>query len=219
MPRPYRLRPGARRLLHHLIIAVIGGVGGAAVMLTLDSDDPIFLVSMASAYVALGLLGATLLVGPWNVLRGRPNPVSTNLRRDLGIWAALATIAHVVMGLQVHMRGAMERYFLFPEGRGVIPLRYDAFGLLNWLGLAAAVIALLLLAISNDLSLRRLGTRRWKRIQRWNYALFALVVIHGLGYQVTEGRSLPWIAVVLAMSSITAACQWAGWRRRSRGGA
>jgi sulfoxide reductase heme-binding subunit YedZ len=40
---------------------------------------------MATAYVSLALLAATLVTGPINLLRRRPNPVSTDLRRDLGI--------------------------------------------------------------------------------------------------------------------------------------
>ena len=39
--------------------------------------------SMATAYVGLALLGATLALGPLSVLRRRPNPVSTDLRRDV----------------------------------------------------------------------------------------------------------------------------------------
>ncbi|MGD2070035.1 MAG: ferric reductase-like transmembrane domain-containing protein [Gemmatimonadota bacterium] len=212
-----RLRPARRRLLHHLALAVFVVTAGSAVALLLDSDRPVFLLSMGSAYASLALLALTLLLGPWNVVRHRPNPVSTHLRRDIGIWAGLMATVHVVMGLQVHMQGAVERYFLFPPGQGVILLRYDAFGLVNWMGLAAAVIALVLLAISNDLSLRRLGTARWKGIQRWNYAFFALVVVHGLGYQLTEGRPAPWVAAVAIAAALVVAGQAAGWRIRRRG--
>lgn len=211
-----RLRPARRRLVHHLALPVLALAVGSAAALLLDSDRTVFLLSMGSAYASLALLAGTLLLGPWNVVRGRPNPVSTHLRRDVGIWAALLATVHVVMGLQVHMQGHVEQYFLFPPGRGAVPLRYDAFGLVNWMGVAATVIALVLLAISNDLSLRRLGTGRWKRVQRWNYALFALVVVHGLGYQLTEGRPAPWVAAVAVAAAAVAAGQAAGWRARRR---
>ncbi len=39
-----------------------------------------------------------------------------------------------------------------------------------------------LLALSTDGSLRELKARRWKNLQRLNYALFALVVAHAFFY-------------------------------------
>ena len=41
-------------------------------------------LTVASGYVALGLLGLTLLIGPANLLLGKRNPVSSYLRRDVG---------------------------------------------------------------------------------------------------------------------------------------
>lgn len=211
-----RLRPTRRRLVRHLALAASVAAGGAVVVLLLDSEDWIFLLSMASAYTSLGLLGVTLLLGPWNVLSDRPNPVSTHLRRDIGIWAAILALLHVGLGLQVHFKGSMELYFLFPPGRGLIPLRYDAFGIVNWLGLVAGVIALVLLSISNDLALRKLGTRRWKTVQRWNYGLVGLVVIHAAGYQLIEDRAAPWMAAVLAVAVVVVVLQTMGRRARNR---
>lgn len=207
-----RLRPTRRRLVHHLAIAASVAGGGGGVVLLLGSEDWMFLLSMASAYTSLGLLGVTLLLGPWNVLRARPNPVSTHLRRDVGIWAAVLALLHVGLGLQIHFKGSMELYFLFPPGRGLIPLRHDAFGIVNWLGLVAGVIALVLLGISNDLALRKLGTRRWKTVQRWNYVLFGLVIIHGAGYQLIEDRAAPWVAAVVAVAVVVVAFQALGYR-------
>lgn len=39
-----------------------------------------------------------------------------------------------------------------------------------------------LLAISSDAALRKLKAGPWKRLQRLNYALFALVILHALFY-------------------------------------
>ena len=50
-----------------------------------------------------------------------------------------------------------------------------------------------LLAISNDFSLRRFGSRRWNALRRWNYALFVLVAVHGAVYQLLEDRPLPFV--------------------------
>jgi sulfoxide reductase heme-binding subunit YedZ len=170
---------------------------------------------MASGYAAVGLLGTTLIVGPWNIVRNRPNPVSTDLRRDIGIWAALLGLLHTIVGLQVHMQGKFWLYFVFPpEERRFFPLRYDPFGFANYTGLGSTLVLLLLLALSNDLSLRRLGTRRWKFLQRWNYAAFVLVVAHGIVYQFLEKRDFLFVGLLAAAVLIPGAMQLAGYRKR-----
>jgi methionine sulfoxide reductase heme-binding subunit len=118
-------------------------------------QDVISHLSIATAYPALFLTAAALLVGPWNVLHGHDNPVSFDLRRDLGIWAGIVALLHTGIGLNVHLRGRPWLYFIDQHDR----VRHDLFGLGNGAGLIAAFLFLLLLAISNDLSLRRLGTQ------------------------------------------------------------
>jgi sulfoxide reductase heme-binding subunit YedZ len=63
----------------------------------------------------------------------------------------------------------------------------------------------MLLAISNDFSLRTLKMRRWKSLQRWTYAAFALTAAHGIAYQLIEKRYVLWVLVfALVMSAIAA---------------
>lgn len=57
---------------------------------------------------------------------------------------------------------------------------------------------LVLLLRSNDLSLKWLGTKRWKNIQRWNYVLFALVLMQGIMYYIIEKR----IVVMIILFSV-----------------
>jgi sulfoxide reductase heme-binding subunit YedZ len=157
------------------------------------------------------------MIGPWNKLRGRPNPVSGYLRRDIGIWAGVLGIAHVVVGLQVHLGGKFWLYFLPPaDARSAFPLRVDAFGLTNYAGLGAALILLLLLSLSNNASLRALGAGRWKSLQRWNYAGALLVVAHGTVYQVIEERTAGFIAAFAAVVILAVAMQVAGVRNRKK---
>jgi hypothetical protein len=95
---------------------------------------------------------------------------------------------------------------LLPEaGKHFFPLRRDQFGLANDTGLLAAGLLALLLATSNDWSLRYIGTPGWKKLQRWSYGLFALTVAHGILYQVIEKRTTTFVAVfvVLALMAIT----------------
>ena len=163
-----------------------------------------FLISRlttATGYIATVLLAATLLIGPANLLFDRRNPVSTYLRRDVGAWTAGFSIAHVIFGLQLHSGGSislMLEYFVV-DGRPLL----NSFGLGNWTGLAATVVVTGLLVLSNDFALRKLKAKRWKTLQRFNYVLFALVVLHAFFYgallRVTSPYTLLLILTVIAV--------------------
>jgi methionine sulfoxide reductase heme-binding subunit len=140
-------------------------------------------LTTATGYVGLGLLGLTLLIGPANLLLRRRTPISSYLARDLGMWAAIISVIHVMVGLFVHgppapLSKRILFYFFAPGGS---PLT-NAFGWGNWTGLAATVIVVGLLTISNNFALRKLKARHWKNLQRLNYALFALVIAHAIFY-------------------------------------
>lgn len=47
--------------------------------------------TVATGYIATGLLTLTLLIGPANLLLRRRNPVSSYLRRDVGTWTVLTS--------------------------------------------------------------------------------------------------------------------------------
>lgn len=173
---------------------------------------------MGSAYAALTWLCGALVLGPRNVLTGRPNPVSFDLRRDMGIWAGLTALLHVVFGLQAHLRGEMWRYFFhaLPNRSNPLPLRLDLFGFANITGLIAAVILLGLLTVSNDASLRRLGGTRWKALQRWSYGAFVLVALHGAAYQLSAGREPVFVLVFAGLLVPVVGLQLAAIRTRRR---
>jgi methionine sulfoxide reductase heme-binding subunit len=171
--------------------------------------------SVATGYLALGLLGVTLLIGPANLLLRRRNPVSSSLRRDVGAWTAIASVAHVILALQPHGDRGLVGFldYFVASGR---PLT-NSFGLGNWTGLAALVIVVGLLAISTDSALRELKARRWKKLQRLNYALFALVVLHAFFYGALLRMSSPFTRllffIVIAVFAGQAVGIWL-WRRR-----
>ena len=202
-----------RYLRHHLLIAVVTCVALLAGYALTVSKNPVFRWSMATGYVGLVLLVATLVTGPLDVVRRRPNPVSTDLRRDLGIWAGLLAIAHFLIGWQVHMKHRYLYWLREVEETGRLTPRTDLFGFGNYTGLLAVLIVLLLLVLSNDYCLRKLGTRRWKALQRWNYALFALVAAHGVAYQVIEKRIAPFVVAFAALSLVAIVAQLVGFRR------
>jgi sulfoxide reductase heme-binding subunit YedZ len=196
---------GMRLLRHYVPLLALSGAMVAAFAAALDQGT-VQRLSIGTGYAALALLAFTLSVGPLKALRGRRLPVSIDLRRDAGICTAVVGLTHVVLGLQVHHGGAIQRYFT----------SLDRGGLANWIGLAATLLLVLLLGISSNRALRRLGARRWKRLQRLAYALFALVVAHTILYQLIEERAVAVAGVAAALAGATVALQLAGARRRVR---
>jgi sulfoxide reductase heme-binding subunit YedZ len=174
-------------------------------------------LSFATAYAGLLLLAVALAIGPLNVLRRRPNPVSTDLRRDIGIWAAVCGIVHTVAGLQVHMHGTFARYFL-PAPGAHVDRGAAVFFTANYLGMAGAVLLVLLMALSNDIALRKLGVPLWKLLQRSTYILLAAVVLHGALYQILEKRAALLVSILAATTVLVLVMQLRGvreWRQAS----
>ncbi len=210
----------ARRIGRQAAIIALGVIAsGALVVAATERESLAFRVSLGTGYVSLALLAASLAIGPIRIAAGLRSPPSMDLRRDVGVCASLFAVAHVITGLQVHMRGAMWKYFLDPN-RGpvtVVP-RLDAFGLANYTGIAATALLLALVAISNDFAVRRMGVARWKRVQRWSYAAAAFVVIHSVVYQLLDRRTTPFVVAFVAIVLLTLLVQITGVRhaRRSR---
>lgn len=175
--------------------------------------------SFSTAYPALFLLLLTLAIGPLQVLLKRRNPVSQDLRRDIGIWAGIVTIAHVVIGQQVHFRGRPWLYYVYPANQHHwLPMRHDLFGWTNYTGAIGTLLLLILFVTSNDLMLRRLGTPGWKKLQRMNYVIFALVAAHTFGFMTIEDQKVQFVTVAVIGVAATLLLQAAGyWRRRARG--
>ena len=199
-----------RRLLHHFLM----GAGSVALIILFmrlfPKRDFVSQLSIATAYAGLFLTAVTLLLGPFQVLRRKPNPLSTDLRRDLGIWAGISALLHTAVGLNVHLRGRMWLYFVDTGHH----LRRDAFGFGNYTGVLAALVFALLLALSNDISLRKLGVDRWKFLQRWAYAGILLTAAHAILYQKIEERISAFQVILYFVLGIVLAFQIAGALKR-----
>lgn len=160
------------------------------------------------------LLAATLWIGPYNLLRGRRTPLSTDLRRDIGLWAGLIGLTHAVVGQCVHLRGRPWLYYVYGKSGHIVPFRHDLFGWANYTGLFGSLILLALFATSNDLSLRALGTPQWKKLQRWNYGCFGLAAVHTLLYQASEKLHGPFVIAAVLSIVATLVLQSAGMYQR-----
>ncbi len=203
-----------RMVRHHAALCVVTCAAVAALYWTRPYPDPISRASFATAYPALALLVATLLLGPWRVWRGVSNPVSNDLRRDVGIWAGVVSVTHAVVGQCVHLRGRPWLYYVYGPTEHHHGMRHDLFGLANYTGLLGALVVIALLATSNDLSLRRLGAVQWKKLQRWNYAVFALVAVHAFAFQGVEKQKAGWVTLTVASVGAALVMQGVGVARR-----
>jgi len=164
---------------------------------------------MGTAYAGLMFLATSLWLGPWNVLWRKPTPVSFDLRRDIGIWTGILALLHTAIGLTVHLRGRMWMYFF--KRLHPLTLQNTQFGFANYVGLGAVLLFVMLLAISNDVSLRGLGVSRWKSLQRWTYVAFGMTVAHGIAYQLVEKRHLPWVLFFGSLDAAVATIQTFGY--------
>jgi sulfoxide reductase heme-binding subunit YedZ len=204
----------AQRIKRHLWLALLAFAIVSLAYTATPPPDVRHRASMATAYAGLVFLCWSLWLGPWNVLRRRPNPVSFDLRRDIGIWAGLLAVLHTVVGLTVHLRGRMWMYFF--KTLHPLALQNTQFGFANYTGLVAALLFCMLLVLSNDASLRWLRRRRWKSLQRWSYAAFVLTAAHGIAYQLVEKRRWPWVLVFAGLLTGATALQISGFLRVRR---
>jgi sulfoxide reductase heme-binding subunit YedZ len=203
-----RLRP--RRVMTHLLL---GGIVMALYLLIaifIPRGKQAGFLIVALGYLSLSLIFVTLLIGPLNLLRLRHNPVNIDLRRDVGIWAGITGCWHVLLVFRgTLLNDQILRYFLQTGCCGYTPL-LNVFGISNDLGLFATLLLILLLALSNAVSLRVLKGKRWKQLQRLTYPLVLLAVAHTFGYQYLNLRG-PFLLVLLIIPIvIVLACQGLG---------
>lgn len=157
-------------------------------------------LSIVSAYLCLGLLGGALLIGPVNVLRKGVPLVNAYARRDVGIWAALSGLIHFYLANVLAMNYEYLEVFVDSAEQPPSPeLRSSLYTWGTILGYFAALSFIVLLALSNDWMVRRLGIKWWKRIQRASYVCFLATCIHAFAFQVLESRAVPWVIVIASV--------------------
>ena len=220
-------RPGWMRAARHVTLAAATALIVLVVAIWSDAtgDNIVrgrepglaIVISLGTAFAGAVFLAWALLIGPYYAIRRRTIPLSSNLRRDVGIWAAINAGVHTVAWLQVVPGVSIAQFFLWPASAGAtVPLRLDFFGITNHLGAVATVILLILLAISSNAALQRLGGRRWKSVQRWVYLGAGATALHGLFYQVMSQRSRGFMLLLAGLVVIVVTGQLWGWLRRRR---
>lgn len=172
-----------RLKVHYLPMTVISIISSYIFYELWDNMTAIPFITYATGYIGFTLLGVSLLLGPINLMLKRKNPVSTYLRRDIGIFGGILALVHSVVGLFMHFTGRPWLYFVEEVAQGYA-LRFGVFGIANHTGLLGALIIILLLAISNNYSLRKLKAIKWKNLQRFTYLMFVLVILHSILYRI-----------------------------------
>ena len=189
-----------RRLFNHAALAA-GSLVILSISLWLDAGEPTsHQLSFATAWICLIYMGIALSIGPV-MARTRGNvPLNIYLRRDVGIWCALAGLAHFTLGVDQSMNQVYLARFVTSEGGLVTaPINDQLFTWGSIVGLVAAVVILVPFCLSSDFMLRKLGTTWWKRLQKSAIWAFVFTVIHGLAFQLLESRSAVLIALLLAV--------------------
>lgn len=200
-----------RRQLHVLLwTGVLVALTVVLGFIVPDSTSTRQHLSLALAYTGLLAILFTLSIGPLNVLRGRRNPLSTDLRRDAGLAAAISGAAHTMISLTNHFGGDVIAYFFTRRALALGAVRRDVFGLGTWFGLGAVAVLGALAVISSDGALRRLGRARWKRVQRSNYALLVLAAAHTVAFWSALDRGPLLIVVTAGAVAVVVMLQVAG---------
>src|SRR5690349_14321521 len=189
---------GWRRWLTHGLLALITFVGCYLIHLYSPYADLNYILTLACGYISLILIVVSLLIGPYKLLYRRRNPVNLNLRRDVGIWAGINGLIHVGAVFLAQTRGDIIYLFLRPKSQGIgYDLSLSPQGISNNLGLVATFILILLLVLSNDITLKYFKGRRWKFLQRFNYGLVVLAFIHTVLYQRFGNRARAFVVITL----------------------
>ena len=108
-----------------------------------------------------------------------------NIRKELSIISGFPVIAHSLIRVPRSFPNALQ-YFTnnaeYMEGntrvQSELGVGISNFGLV--LGIVMVVLFLILWVTSFDSVRKSMGGRRWKQIQKWSYALYAMLFIHSI---------------------------------------
>lgn len=168
------------------------------------------ILSVGTGYVSLILLVVTLAIGTLNLVLKRKNPVNVNFRRDVGIWCGITGVFHGLISFTLYNSGNILAYFLTKSSNGSYSADFNLNALSNLIGVLAFLIMLVLLLTSNNLSMRYLKGKSWKYVQRLNYALFILGVVHTVGYLILNLRESFFTFLLMALVIFTIIAQLVG---------
>lgn len=189
-----------RRLFAHVCILSLILLIASWMWVDFSSFPALETWSMLLGYLSFILIGCTLLIGPlqsW--LPAGWMTISLSIRRDIGIWAGLTGLLHVILVLVlfeneprlmiIHENrsekadGWLGLFFVASSDPTMWPSpNWTLTGVANYLGLFAFFILLALWLTSSTQAKKWLGGSSWKRLHLANPWLFVIVLFHGLIY-------------------------------------
>ena len=188
----------SKRLQHYVGLVifsafVLGWVTSTSNESTLDQ------LSIATAYICVSLMAVALIIGPLRTywFASNKNSINIYIRRDIGIWTALSGLAHLYLATVQSMNSSYIEQYVDVSGASLSEsVRGELFLWGSITAFIVGILLLLLLCLSSDAALRLLGVRIWKRLQRLAYFAFALTVVHGVMFQLLEGRTFILVALL-----------------------
>lgn len=203
------------RLISHLTLILVTLVAFYVSSLILDSGSQTDAISITSAYLCLSYLVIALLIGPLTVIRKGRSPSNSYIRRDIGIWAALNGLLHFYLANVLSMNTEYLDYYIsnFPHPPSA-EIRNSLYMWGTIVGYLVALLFILLLSLSNDWAVRKVGIKWWKRLQQTAYLIFIFTVVHAFAFQVLEDRQKIWMLVIAFLSVIVVWLQIRGYLAR-----
>lgn len=108
-----------------------------------------------------------------------------SIRKELSIIVGFAVVGHAIKRTFLFIPGSVK-YFasrseLISDGKILNPLASDIMHGVFILGIVMTILFVVLWVTSFDSVRRKMGAQKWKRVQRWSYALYAMLFIHAIG--------------------------------------
>jgi len=166
-------------LLRHAGVALIAGLLVYIVWYINSAWSPDMRLWKAFGATSFFLLWFAVFIGPAAVVCAPLNRL-LSFRREAGVWFFLIALVHGYLVLDGWVRWGVWEFF----GYEYIPqldmyLRVESgFGLANFAGLIALILAMVLAATSFDRAVNFLGVSSWKWLHIFSYVVFYLTVMH-----------------------------------------
>ncbi len=215
----------------HVVVATVASATAATVFIVsrrstetwggpdmVKSDGLLWRFNIATGLVALALLVVTLSIGPVLALTGRDrrSRVHHPWRRATGVWSAVFALAHIPGGLAIHSSGWRIWTPFASAIPGAVARPFDEFTVGYWFGAGALIAMLPLVITSNRRALTRMGARRWQRLHRLSYVVYAFVAVHVVALQFGESRQIVWVGLTALVFSPVIPLHGLRLRRRRR---